>query len=584
MKRLKKIEKIWQYIKENKLYIAVMIIGSFAFLFQMKQVVLYADDFALGIISQDGMKAIWEYFKNNYMNWGGGLTCLIATTFLLFKIGVWKIFQSAIVIITVILITKMVTHERKKNKALVASIIWLCIYILNIWISREVLYWLDGGLAYEFTAFQIFVYFYYLYTRMHLKIHKKYDKILLPVVAFFAGWSSAQTGPIAVLLPIIFIIWEKLIKKEKVSKFYYITTILGVIGFAIFYFAPGNAARMNISFEEYASYNLIQKILYRVDGVYGLIFDFETYQFTGVPFYMLLLLGLNGIIGFSMFNKENEQNKKIRFVGLITATIQLAFAVVCLAIALKVPNSEILAGCTIKFQNILQAKQQGILTIKMLIPYGITSIVMLSIIVESYLIALKTKNPILVITLISGLIMQGVMVMAPYSPLRTTYYTIMFLWIAIAYLIHFSLQKDIKIGIVAILVFAMYNLGLGIVALILYGILKSIRANNKKEMNVKYEIGMMIGIMLIMAIANYGDIIKNYAINKDIYHQNIARIEEYKEEQEKGVAEEELYLLLPKEEKYGFTPMVGIEWVENAIKEYFGLENVILKAENKEEL
>lgn len=180
------MRKIWQYIKENKLYIAVMLIGSLAFILQMKEVVLYADDFSLGIISKGGLKEIFEHFGHSYMNWGGGLTPLNATLFLLFDIGVWKIFQCAIVIIMVLLITKMITQESKKNKALVASIIWLCLYMINIWVSREVLYWLDGALAYQLTAFEVLLYFYYLYTRIHLKVSKKYDKIALPIIAFFA--------------------------------------------------------------------------------------------------------------------------------------------------------------------------------------------------------------------------------------------------------------------------------------------------------------------------------------------------------------------------------------------------------------
>lgn len=194
------MRKIWQYIKENKLYIAVMLIGSLAFIWQMKEVVLYADDFSLGIISKGGLKEIFEHFGHSYMNWGGGLIPLYATIFLLFKIEVWKVFQCIIVIIMVILATRMITQESKKNKALVAGIIWLCLYILNIWVSREVLYWLDGGLAYQFTTFQIFIYFYYLYTRIHLKISKKYDKIVLPIIAFFArldfstGWIDCDFG------------------------------------------------------------------------------------------------------------------------------------------------------------------------------------------------------------------------------------------------------------------------------------------------------------------------------------------------------------------------------------------------------
>ena len=573
-------KKVWQYIKENKFYLLVMLIGSVAFIMQMKEVILYADDFALGIISKGGLKEIWNYFRSNYMNWGGGLTCLWATTFLLFRIGVWKIFQCILIIVTVILATKMITYEGKRNKALVATFIWLCLYVLTIFISREVLYWLDGGLAYELTAFQIFLYFYYLYTRIHLKINKKYDKILLPIVAFFAGWSSAQTGPLVAVIPPLLILWKKVIQKEKVSKFYYITTIIGLIGFAIFYFAPGNNARMNLGFKDYANYNLIQKILYRTEEVYGLIFNFKQNQFMGIPFYMILLIGLNSVVGLYLFNEE--ENKKVKLLVKITSGIQIVFTILCLGIALNIPYAEEIGKIMIGFENLLYARWNGTLTLKVIVPYVITTLVMVSAIVEAYLIGIKKKDPMLVITIIAALIMQGIMVMAPYSPLRTTYYTIMFLWFAIAYLIKLAYEEKMKIGMPVIIVFTMYNLQLGIVAIVSYLIINSIVENNNKE-HYKGEFIVATGIMLIIACGNYGKTINNYAINQEIYNQNITRVKEFKERQDNGGEEKVLYLLAPKDETYGFTPMAGTDWVEKAVKQYFELdEDVVLKTEKIE--
>ena len=74
---MKILNKTWQYIKENKLYLLVMLIGSIAFLLQMKEVVLYADDFSLGIISKGGFKEIFSYLKQNYLNWGGRINCFM---------------------------------------------------------------------------------------------------------------------------------------------------------------------------------------------------------------------------------------------------------------------------------------------------------------------------------------------------------------------------------------------------------------------------------------------------------------------------------------------------------------------------
>ena len=160
--------------------------------------------------------------------------------------------------------------------------------------------------------------------------------------------------------------------------------MIGIVGFAILYFAPGNMARMNIQSAEFASYSILEKIMFRVEEVYGLIFDYETYHFTGIPFYLLLTLGLNAIIGFTLFNQE--KNRKIKIMSYVMASVQIVFLFIYLAIVLKVPYAEVLVSYTIKFQNLLKAKEEGILTLGMLVPYAITTIVMFSSVIESLLI------------------------------------------------------------------------------------------------------------------------------------------------------------------------------------------------------
>ena len=55
---------------------------------------------------------------------------------------------------------------------------------------------------------------------------KKYDYILLPITAFFAGWSGPQAGAITVIISVILLLWVKLINKEKIKPIYIIYFIL----------------------------------------------------------------------------------------------------------------------------------------------------------------------------------------------------------------------------------------------------------------------------------------------------------------------------------------------------------------------
>lgn len=294
--------QIKEYIKLNKFYISIMFLGLFALAFQMNFVVLYADDFGLEYLNnRPTLLNIFNRFYEYYMSWGGGFHVLISMFIQLFNINIWKIFNCFLIFTMVIMSVKMISYNRKINKGLIALILWICIFLLSIYISREAIYWLNGSLVYVLSGFQVFILFYYLYSKLIMKKSiRKYDLFLLPIVSFFAGWSNAQSGIIALMLSIILLLWVKFIKKEKIKLLYIISVLLTFIGFLVFYFAPGNTSRLDV-FIEFSNFNILQKILYRVDSIYGLIFDFKSYPLTGIPFYFLLVIRYNSLHLFKTF-------------------------------------------------------------------------------------------------------------------------------------------------------------------------------------------------------------------------------------------------------------------------------------------
>lgn len=65
------IKKFIKYIKENKVYLAIMLLGTIAFALQVKYVVLYADDLTLGLIAKEqGIIGAFKHLGENYMTWG----------------------------------------------------------------------------------------------------------------------------------------------------------------------------------------------------------------------------------------------------------------------------------------------------------------------------------------------------------------------------------------------------------------------------------------------------------------------------------------------------------------------------------
>lgn len=531
--------KLWEYIKNNKFYITVMVLGTIALLLQMKYVVFYSDDVCLGVIAkQEGWLGAIEHLKSNYMNWGGGPTPFIAIIFLMYRISVWKIFNIAMIIIIVVLSVKMITYNNKTNKGIIATCIWCLIFVLNINISRQTIYWLDGNMAYVLTTFQMFIYFYYLYSRIIMKtVPRKYDYVILPIFAFFAGWSGPQAGAITVLIPLILLGWAKFINKEKIKPIYIITWVIGLIGFLVYYLAPGNNGRLAQVNPEFMNYNIVEKVLYRSKEVWEFMFSFETYKFACIPFYLYVSLGLISAIAI---NRTKNKTSKFDKIVSILAKALMVFTLFSIVLGF---NCEILVDLKEKimtFSPLLETIQNNTFKIYMLIPYIITGLALLAGIIISYYISYKEeKTPFLFIVFTSAILTQIMMMLAPVGPFRTAFITVTLLWSTIAYLIK---------------------------------LLKNYEMIDKTGLTI-------IGIVLIMiTFLVYSKTLKGYKDNSYSYYENVNRIELFKDN---PTEDNILYLQPPKDPIFGYDSFKGSEWLENSVKEYYGLDkSVILEYEN----
>lgn len=569
--------KIINYIKNNKFYLIVMVLGTIGFLLQMKYVVLYADDLYLGITAKKGLKAAISLLFSNYVEWGGGPTPTIATIFLMMPIKVWKLLNCAMIVITIILSTRMITHKLKVNKGIIASCMWMLIYVLNSAISVQTLYWLDGNLAYVLTAFQMFIYFYYLYSRIIMKINpKKYDYVIIPLFAFFAGWSGPQAGAITVIIPILLFAWVRFINKEKIKPIYIISWIIGLAGFLVYYLAPGNNMRSMQSFPEFTNYNIIEKLLYRADCVWNLMFNFEIYRFASIPFYLYIAIGFMSAIALKKATEEN--NKKIAITMNVFSKCIIVFLVLNLAISMKCNIFEVLSGDLLSFKPLLENLANGTFSMKMLVPYITTGLILMMSMVLSYYVAYKEKNPLLCILYVSALLGQAMMMLAPYSPLRTTFITVILLWATIACLLSVIVKENVSIIAIFSLILAMtYDIKIVVILLFLYFILKNGYDLKNKE-NTKTEL-ILIGVLFLIITLNiYWKTTNGYRKNEIVYNENIERIESFREN---PTEDNILYLKRAADPTYQFDEFVGTPWIEKAVKNYFELdEDVVLKYED----
>lgn len=282
-------------------------------------------------------------------------------------------------------------------------------------------------------------------------------------------------------------------------------------------------------------------------------------------------------IGVQLASKEENKIKKtilqISNIGIIV------FSFVCLTMALNLPHTEAVRAKFFVFSNLYTAYCANEFHLSLLRPYVVTSVIMLMSLIISVYIAQKENNILLPILLLSGYFTQGIMIMAPYSPLRTTFTTIMFFIIAIGYLYYISSKNAYSILLAFAIPLTVFNAYWGITLIVTYAGIYSLDMNISKNDKITITILLVFGMA---AMFNWLQTYMGYKDNKVIYNENISRLENFVSENPTAESQmdKELVLLLPKDEKYGFTAMTGIDWVDTAIKKYFDIDlSVTLKGE-----
>lgn len=285
-----------------------------------------------------------------------------------------------------------------------------------------------------------------------------------------------------------------------------------------------------------------------------------------------MLFGIIPCISLKLLNKKN--NIFIYFIVKLSSIILIVFITLCLFVSLKLESSNMIFNYIFTFKNLLQEYRENTLNFIIIIPYIITSIVIISTLIISCYISIKRNSPLLITLIFCFLLSHFSMLVSPYSPLRSTYIPIMFLWVSISYLISIAYEDDIYILPISISIIAIYNLNFGILCIIISLIIHNIFFKNKNL--AKLEIILLSFLLSILCLTTYIKTLDNYIKNKMIYNKNINSIITFKKNLKNNPNLNEIYLLSPADKLYGFTPLVGTEWVEKNAKKYFGINDNVL--------
>lgn len=561
--RMTRVHKLKQYLKEHKLYIGVMFVFTLFLSILVSQVVLYADDFALHQKAlTDDFNVVLNEFSHVYMRWGGGPTPGFAIMVLMIGLWFWKIAHVLMVAFSIHMVLNMIFSKEKNCdalRAIVATFIWCLLFLMNLSVARETLYWFDGAMAYVLPVFLAISYIYCCY--QYIINHKTYhwwNYIGMAILGFFAGWNSPQAGAITVILAFAFIVWQKTITKEKINKLILFGNIWLLIGFLVLYFAPGNSGRM-AEFPDYNTLNLIGKIFYRIDDVAYLVTKFDTYPSFNIPTYLMI----TSILLVSTVSLYKNKAKKVLLTKL-SIGITVSY-VILFALYLFTDSSFVVHNFLPEIFNYDVVFDGGILrTLIMVFNYTYFIAFVFSLLHLAWVYTKNENNPLLLFMLLGAIGTQAMMLMSPYSPYRSTYITIFFFIVTTAILCMNLIKKEQKELLCFSLISSMYfyNIAYALFLTIIYVVMKLY----KKE---KWLLLGSILLLLLPTISTLYITFNGYHQNKKIHELNIEKIEQYKEKNQHGTLK--LYKLI--DESYAFTPIYSdIEWIRNDIIQYFDLK------------
>lgn len=561
--RMTRVHKLKQYLKEHKLYIGIMFVFTLFLSILVSQVVLYADDFALHQKAlTDDFNVVLNEFFHVYMRWGGGPTPGFAIMVLMIGLWFWKIAHVLMIAFSIHMVLNMIFSKEKNCdalRAIVATFIWCLLFLMNLSVARETLYWFDGAMAYVLPVFLAISYIYCCY--QYIINHKTYhwwNYIGMAILGFFAGWNSPQAGAITVILAFAFIVWQKTITKEKINKLILFGNIWLLIGFLVLYFAPGNSGRM-AEFPDYNTLNLIGKIFYRIDDVAYLVTKFDTYPSFNIPTYLMI----TSILLVSTVSLYKNKAKKVLLTKL-SIGITVSY-VILFALYLFTDSSFVVHNFLPEIFNYDVVFDGGILrTLIMVFNYTYFIAFVFSLLHLAWVYTKNENNPLLLFMLLGAIGTQAMMLMSPYSPYRSTYITIFFFIVTIAILCMNLIKKEQKELLCFSLVSSMYfySIEYALFLTIIYVVMKLY----KKE---KWLLLGSILLLLLPTISTLYITFNGYHQNKKIHELNIEKIEQYKEKNQHGTLK--LYKLI--DESYAFTPIYSdIEWIRNDIIQYFDLK------------
>ncbi|HBY20494.1 MAG: hypothetical protein A2Y24_07160 [Clostridiales bacterium GWE2_32_10] len=470
--------KYWHYI--------LLIIFFFALIYQHQFIYLYGDDYFYGIFHNENF---WKNHIEHYLYANGrALVHFLVSLILIFDVYLFRIINPVLIVSLLIVIAKLVSKDKEEYKiALSCGIVLFSMLDINI--TRQSVYWLDGSFNYLLPIFISLLTFLYL----KKSIYEKKRYIFLPLLGLIAGMTVEQSALVALGGIFLIILSAKFIMNKKVNKIHILTLLLALIGAATVFFAPGTFNRMQEEKD-------IVSILYNINQMIHVIFIYK-----GMYVYHMFMI-LSMIVWIINYKNKNMINKLI-----------VTFLILIFVVLLKFDGGY--------YENLPVNTHY----LKILGAVGVTILIyLLGGLSISLHTTFKEKDDTIAISLILAVGAQLMMVISPIFDYRILLCSVILLFIPILRTLVIY-RKNIYIWIFMTLIISIFMANNLLICISLLVLSFQFINHNLEEIYIWKKLRMVVicGVIFVLVGMSMFKNIKGYIVNSTVQEYNIGKIKEF---------------------------------------------------------
>ena len=251
-------------------HVLLMAVFTAAMLALHQLVFLYGDDYFYGTFAQNGAAVFFDMHAEHYMTVNGrSVVHILASLLLIFDVYLWRLINPFIILLTLCFLSGVIHSRRpqitqRKGFAPVLAMSMGLFLLIDIYVARAGIYWLDGSMNYLYPIFML-SWTVYIFDKSLTDGKKHY---FLPLLSFFAGATTEQGGLMTAGILLAVVISEVFNAKTKLGApsgrklkcVNYISLLCAFAGYISVAFAPGTFERWGIENAGLSVENIISAV------------------------------------------------------------------------------------------------------------------------------------------------------------------------------------------------------------------------------------------------------------------------------------------------------------------------------------